>query len=164
MKDSLREKLQALVARSAALNEQLSDAEVLRQPNLLRDLSIELADISDVVRSYETYCDLEQEIIEVRNLLDDDDKKIQAAAADEIQALESSLANCLEEIQRLLLPKDPNDKRNIFLEIRAGTGGDEAAIFAGDLYRMYKQFVQARRRARWFQGSHPTSSRQRRLF
>ena len=142
MKDTLREKLDVLVERNETINQQLSDPEVLQQPNLLRDLSIELAEISEIVRTYETYRALDQELGEVKLLVDDSDEQIQAIAAEEVLSIETQLQETLDELQRLLLPKDPNDNRNIFLEVRAGTGGDEAAIFAGDLLRMYKLFVQ----------------------
>ncbi len=142
MKDTLREKLDVLVERNETINQQLSDPEVLQQPNLLRDLSIELAEISEIVRTYEMYRALDQELGEVKLLIDDSDEQIQVMAADEAMSIETQLQETLDELQRLLLPKDPNDNRNIFLEVRAGTGGDEAAIFAGDLLRMYKLFVQ----------------------
>ncbi len=142
MKDTLREKLKVLLARYDTLNQQLSDSEVLQQPNQVRDLSIELAEISEVVQTYEKYCALEEELAEADALLQDPDPQIQTFAKEECESIESGLKTTLEDLQRLLLPKDPNDKRNIFLEIRAGTGGDEAAIFAGDLLRMYKLYVQ----------------------
>ncbi len=142
MKDSLREKLEVLVERSAALNQSLSDPEVYQQPNRFRELSIELSELSGIVQTYEKYRDLEAELAEVKSLLDDPDPQIQAVAAEEAADIESSLETALSELQILLLPSDPNDNRNIFLEIRAGTGGDEAAIFAGDLARMYKLYVQ----------------------
>ena len=142
MKDSLRQKLEALVERSDGLNQKLADPEVYQQPNQFRDLSIELSEISEVVQNYEKFRDLEVELSEVQSLLDDSDPQIQAIATEETEILTTQLDTTLENIQRLLLPRDPNDNRNIFIEIRAGTGGDEAAIFAGDLLRMYKLYVQ----------------------
>ena len=142
MKDSLRNKLDILTARHDALNTQLSDPEILRIPDRLRQLSIELSEISEIVQKYREHCSFEHQIQEAKLLLQDEDNQIQAMAQAEIQELESSIQNTSDQLQRLLLPKDPNDKRNIFLEIRAGTGGDEAAIFAGDLYRMYRTYVQ----------------------
>ncbi|MDE0310397.1 MAG: peptide chain release factor 1 [Acidiferrobacterales bacterium] len=144
MKDSLRNKLDTLTARHDTLNIQLSEPENLRNPERLRQLSIELSEISEVVRKYREHCSLEEQLEEAKVLLQDDDQQIQAMARTEIQELEEGIETTSGQLQRLLLPKDPNDKRNIFLEIRAGTGGDEAAMFAGDLYRMYRVYVQNR--------------------
>ncbi len=144
MKDSLKQKLDVLSARHDVLNDQLSDPEILQNSDLLRELSIELSEISEVVQKYREHRSYEEQIEDARLLLQDDDTQIQSMAQAEIAGLESSMEKSSAELQRLLLPKDPNDKRNIFLEIRAGTGGDEAAIFAGDLLRMYKIYVQNR--------------------
>ena len=142
LKDSLRHKLDVLAERRRTLNEQLSDSEVVQNSDRLRELSIELSEISEVVQQYNAYTSFEAQIEETRLLLEDDDPQMRSMAETEISELEQSMQNSLDELQRLLLPKDPNDSRNIFLEIRAGTGGDEAAIFAGNLYRMYKLYVQ----------------------
>ena len=142
MKDSLRHKLDVLAERRRTLNEQLSDSEVVQNSDRLRELSIELSEISEVVQQYNAYTSFEAQIEETRLLLEDDDPQMRSMAETEICELGQSMQNSMDELHRLLLPKDPNDSRNIFLEIRAGTGGDEAAIFAGDLYRMYKLYVQ----------------------
>ena len=144
MKDSLRKKLDVLTVRHDTLNGQLSDPEILQIPDRVREISIELSEISEIVQKYREYCRFEQQIPEVKLLLQDDDSQIQEMAQTEMSELEMGIHNTNEQLQRLLLPKDPNDKRNIFLEIRAGTGGDEAAIFAGDLCRMYRSYVQNR--------------------
>ena len=144
MKDSLRKKLDVLTVRHDTLNGQLSDPEILQVPDRVREISIELSEISDIVQKYREHCSFEQQIQEVKLLLQDEDSQIQEMAQAEMSELEMGIHNTNEQLQRLLLPKDPNDKRNIFLEIRAGTGGDEAAIFAGDLFRMYRNYVQNR--------------------
>ena len=141
MKESLKEKLDVLTARHDSLNEQLSDPELMQNPDRLRELSIEHSEISEVVQKYREHREYEQQIEETRLLLDDGDADIQALAEAEIAELELNLEATNDQLHRLLLPTDPNDKRNIFLEIRAGTGGDEAAIFAGDLLRMYTVYV-----------------------
>ena len=141
MKESLKEKLDVLTARHDTLNEQLSDPELMQNPDRLRELSIEHSEISEVVQKYREHREYEQQIEETRLLLDDGDADIQALAEAEIAELELNLEATNDQLHRLLLPTDPNDKRNIFLEIRAGTGGDEAAIFAGDLLRMYTVYV-----------------------
>ena len=142
VKDSLRHKLDVLAERRQTLNEQLSDSEVVQNSDRLRELSIELSEISEVVQQYNAYTSFEAQIEETRLLLEDNDPQMRSMAETEISELEQSMQNSMDELHRLLLPKDPNDSRNIFLEIRAGTGGNEAAIFAGDLYRMYKLYVQ----------------------
>ncbi len=142
MKDSLREKLEALVERHEELNQELSDPGIFQQPNRFRELSIEQAEISSIVQIFENYRTLATELDEVKSLLDDDDPLMQVAAQEEASSIEMRIETALNELQKLLLPSDPNDSRNVFLEIRAGTGGSEAALFAGDLARMYKLHVQ----------------------
>lgn len=144
MKDSLRKKLDVLAVRHDTLNGQLSDPKILQVPDRVREISIELSEISEIVQKYRTHCGYEAQLEEVKPLLQDKDPQIQAMAQTELSELELCIQNTVDQLQRLLLPTDPNDKRNIFLEIRAGTGGDEAAIFAGDLYRMYRNYVQNR--------------------
>ncbi len=133
-----------LSAKQEELNAQLSDPKVIHNVDQFRQFSIELSDISEVVSTYEQYSALEQEIEEITILTDDGDAQIQEMARTELGSLKEQLDATLVTLHKLLLPKDPNDSRNIYLEIRAGTGGDEAALFAGDLLRMYKQYVQNR--------------------
>ena len=144
MKDSLRHKLNLLSDKQQELNARLSDPQTIQNMDLFRELSIELSDISQVVSKYEHYASLEQEIAETTVMLEDDDVQIRELAQAELAQLKEQLQSALEELHKLLLPKDPNDSRNIYLEIRAGTGGDEAALFAGDLLRMYRLYVQSR--------------------
>ncbi len=145
MKESLRHKLDLMSDKQRMLNAQLSDPQVIQNTDQFRDLSIELSDISDVVAKYEHYARLESELQEAELMLEDDDPQMQELAQSELTGIKEQLETTLEELHKLLLPKDPNDGRNIYLEIRAGTGGDEAALFAGDLLRMYKLYVQSRR-------------------
>ena len=144
MKTSLRQKLDILKHRRRELNELLSDPDVVTNADRVKELSIELSEISDVVDKYDEYCRFEVEIEETGALLKDSDEEIRTMASAEISELEIARESVLEELKRLLIPKDPSDKKNVFVEIRAGTGGDEAAIFAGDLCRMYKLYVQGR--------------------
>ena len=143
MKESIRNKLDVLVARQDEINAELSSSEVMQDMNRFRSLSIELSEIAEIVEKYRQYSTLEQELSDVQVMLDDPDAQIKDLAQVEFEELEGKLERTQEELHKLLLPKDPNDARNLFLEIRAGTGGDEAAIFAGDLCRMYKLYVQA---------------------
>jgi len=143
---SILSKLDHLLLRQEELNALLSDPQVITDQNRFRDLSMELADINPVVDRYRRYRSLYEELEAARAMLEDSDKEVRKMALEEVDGLQSRLASQEGELQKLLLPKDPNDQRNIFLEIRAGTGGDEAALFAGDLFRMYGLYAE---RYRW---------------
>jgi peptide chain release factor 1 len=117
---------------------------VIGDQNVFRDLSIELADISPVVDHFERYQALDGEMSETREMAEDHDPAIRRLANDEMPRLQSELEENVQTLRKLLIPKDPNDQRNIFLEVRAGTGGDEAALFAGDLFRMYTLYAEKR--------------------
>ncbi len=143
MKDSLRSKLDVLVNRQEEINAQLSDANIIQEQEKFRNLSIELSEISEVVEKYQLYSSLEKELEDVMLILNDQDTQIKEMAQSEAIEIETQLDQTRAELHKLLLPKDPNDAKNVYLEIRAGTGGDEAAIFAGDLCRMYQNYVQS---------------------
>lgn len=143
MKDSLRSKLDVLVNRQEEINAQLSDANIIQEQEKFRNLSIELSEISEVVEKYQLYSSLEKELEDVKLILNDQDTQIKEMAQSEAIEIETQLNQTRAELHKLLLPKDPNDAKNVYLEIRAGTGGDEAAIFAGDLCRMYQNYVQS---------------------
>ena len=143
MKDSLRNKLEILVNRQEEINAQLSDANIIQEQEKFRNLSIELSEISEVVEKYQLYSSLEKELEDVKLILNDQDTQIKEMAQSEASEIETQLDQTRAELHKLLLPKDPNDTKNVYLEIRAGTGGDEAAIFAGDLCRMYQNYVQS---------------------
>ena len=142
MNPSIITKLEYLVDRQEEINALLADPAVQEQQNQFRRLSIELAEIAPVVETYNKYRSLVSELDATRSMLDDSDSSIRRMAQDELPKLEQHIEQQQLGIQKLLLPKDPNDERNIFLEIRAGTGGDEAALFAGDLFRMYNIYVE----------------------
>lgn len=142
---SIRTKLEQLGERQEEINALLSDPAIIEAQNRFRELSIELADISPVVEQYERFCALHEERVETEQMLSDDDPEIRRLAQEELPRLTQRLEEEQLDLQKLLLPKDPNDDRNIFLEIRAGTGGDEAALFAGDLFRMYSAFAEQQR-------------------
>lgn len=122
----------------------LASPEVCSDMNRYRDLSRERAEIEPVVQKMHEYERLEQQMAECQEMLSDADMK--ALALEEISASKSEMERLEQDLKVLLLPSDPNDRRNIFLEIRAGTGGDESALFAGDLLRMYLRFAE---RQRW---------------
>ena len=122
----------------------LSDPEVMGDRNRFTALSKEFAEIEPVVQCYDKLQQFETSLQDSRALLEEDDAEIKALAEEDIRDSEQAIAVLSEELQVLLLPKDPNDHSNVFLEIRAGTGGDEAAIFSGDLFRMYTKYAETK--------------------
>jgi peptide chain release factor 1 len=119
----------------------LSDPVTISDQNAFRKLSIELSDIDPVIESFQQYKALQNEIEETQLMASDEDKEISEMAKDELSGLGSQIDSLENTLQLLLIPKDPNDNSNVFLEIRAGTGGDEASIFSGNLFRMYNYFA-----------------------
>ena len=124
-----------------ALTERLADPDVIADPDLLRRIMSDRAQSEDVVMAYEEYDRLRNELEDARELLqDEDDGDLKEMAREEIRRIEPRMADLEDKIMVLLLPRDPNDNRNCLLEIRAGTGGSEASIFAGDLLDVYKRY------------------------
>ena len=144
MTPSIRRKLEALAERHEEVGLLLAQPDVLADGNRFRDLSREYAQLEPVAASLKEHDAAERELADTRAMLDDPDMR--EMAADDIERLEARLVELDGELQILLLPKDPRDEGNLFLEVRAGTGGDEAAIFAGDLFRMYARYAE---RQRW---------------
>ena len=144
MKESIRDRLQQVSARYEEVGLLLSDPEVMSDQNRYRDLSKEYSQLEPVVSSWTQWQEARTSMDEARQMMQEDDPELQQMAAEEFESSEQALAGLERQIQLLLLPKDPNDDNNIFLEIRAGTGGDEAAIFAGDLFRMYQKYAEGR--------------------
>ena len=145
MKASILSKLDLLSERYEEVGALLSDAEIISDQNKYRELSKEYAELEPVVKSYQSFLEVFSDIAEAKLLLKDSDPDMRAMANDEVQDGQAQLESLEVDLQRLLLPKDPNDGKNVFLEIRAGTGGDEAAIFSGDLFRMYSKFAESNR-------------------
>ena len=144
MKESLARKLRGLLERRDELDALLASPEIVNQQERYRSLARERAEIDPVVQCYGDYRCAEDELAHAKALLADDDPELRALAADEIGAATARLHALERDINRLLIPKDPADDANIFLEVRAGTGGDEAALFAGDLLRMYLKYAERR--------------------
>lgn len=142
MTPQVREKLKALGATYEELMRLVSDPAVQSDATAYRTHSKALSDIQPAVDGFREYEQLERQLAENRELAGGDDADLAAMAEEEIPGLTARLTALEEELRILLVPKDPNDDRNIVLEIRAGTGGDEAALFAGDLYRMYSRFAE----------------------
>lgn len=133
-------KLEDISERFEELGDMLCDPEITSDKTRFLSLSREHADLRPVAEAYATYKGTESNLLEARELLADPDMR--ELAADDIAGLESSMTEQQASLQKLLLPKDPNDSKNVVLEIRAGTGGEEAALFAADLWRMYGRFAE----------------------
>ncbi|MCV6625957.1 MAG: peptide chain release factor 1, partial [Cellvibrionaceae bacterium] len=144
MKQSILDKLEHLQERYEEVGALLSDPEVIGDQNRFRELSKEYAELEPVVKCYSAYTTILDDIEEAKSLLKDGDADMREMAQEELKEAEGQLEPMEMELQKLLLPKDPNDDKNVFLEIRAGTGGDEAAIFSGDLFRMYSKYAESR--------------------
>jgi peptide chain release factor 1 len=145
MKDSIRNKLQTLLDRHEEIAGLLADPGIIADQNQFRELSQEYAQLEPVVRCFQNYNDAQDNLEAAEDMLKDDDADVREMAEEEKKEAGKQIETLELELQKLLLPKDPNDESNIFLEIRAGTGGDEAAIFAGDLFRMYSRFAELKR-------------------
>jgi peptide chain release factor 1 len=144
MTPSIRSKLEATVERHEELALLLSQADVLADNTRFRELSREYAQLQPVADAMRELASTERELADARVMLDD--PELREMASEDISRLETRLAELDGELQLLLIPKDPRDEANLFLEVRAGSGGDEAAIFAGDLFRMYTRYAE---RQRW---------------
>jgi peptide chain release factor 1 len=144
MKASILEKLERLSERYEEVGALLSEPEIINNQNKFRDLSKEYAELEPVVQAYQSYQRLLDDIKEAKLLLSEGDAEMKTMAEEELAECEARREPLELELQRLLLPRDPKDEKNCYLEIRAGTGGDEAAIFSGDLFRMYSRYAEKR--------------------
>lgn len=137
------DRLHSLEDRYNKLNEMLSDPEIISDTNKLREYSKEQSGLEDVVLVYREYKDVLSQLKDAKEMLEDNlDDEMNAMVKAEINELSDSQADMEEKMKVLLLPKDPNDDKNVFMEIRGAAGGDEAALFAGSLYRMYSKFAE----------------------
>lgn len=137
------ERLQAMEERYNDLNKLLSDPEIVSDIDKLREYSKEQSDLEDVVMAYRKYNEVTSELEDARAMLDDDlDEDMLEMTKEEINELTEQKEKLEEDLKVLLIPKDPNADKNVIMEIRAAAGGDEAALFAGDLYRMYSRFAE----------------------
>jgi peptide chain release factor 1 len=142
MKESLLLRLDTISERYEELAALMSDPNVISDQNKFRDFSKEYAEIEPVVKCYSQYKLALEDIDEAKMLMGDGDAEMREMAEEELKEAKAALETLDVELQKLLLPRDPNDGHNVFLEIRAGTGGDEAAIFSGDLFRMYSRYAE----------------------
>lgn len=146
MKSSIQSRLEQLVDRFEEVSALLSDQGTIANQDKFRDLSREFAEIEPIVHCFQAWQKSRDDVKEASELARDGDADMRAMAEEELGLAEQKSEELDEELQRLMLPKDPNDGKNVFLEVRAGTGGDEAAIFAGDLFKMYMRYAE---RQRW---------------
>ena len=144
MKDSIRQRLQKLAERFEEVGRLLATDEVAGGSSQFRELSVEYARLQPLAESFDRYRDLERDLAAAHDLEDDPDAGMRTLGEEELGRVKRELEVTEQELRRLLLPKDPRDDKNIFLEVRAGTGGDEAAIFAGELHRMYARYAESK--------------------
>jgi peptide chain release factor 1 len=144
MKESIRQRLQRIADRYEEVGRILASDEVPGGSQQFRELSVEYARLQPLAERFGRYHGLERDLGAARELQQDADAGMRALGNEEITRIEAAIASEEVELRKLLLPKDPRDDKNIFLEVRAGTGGDEAAIFAGDLYRMYARYAESK--------------------
>lgn len=142
MKKSLELKLELMLERFQEIARLLSDASIISDQNQFKSLSKEYAQLEPVATCYDLYLLALANLNSLQEMIDNDDAEMAELAADEIDAAKAQIEKLDEELQWHLIPKDPDDERNVYLEVRAGTGGDEAAIFAGDLFRMYSRYAE----------------------
>lgn len=144
MRESIRRKLETLVERREEVGRLLGEPSIAADPARFRDLSREFSQLEPVVSALADYLRVERELAAARSLGNDADPELAALAGDEVERLTAELADAQRRLESELVPRDPRDELGLFLEVRAGTGGDEAAIFAGDLMRMYLRYAETR--------------------
>jgi len=145
MKDSIRLKLEALVERHEEIGLLLSEGDIISDQNKFRELSMEYSQLEPVTHTFGDFQTAHNDLEAANEMLNEDDAELREMAVEEKKDATQRIETLELELQKLLLPKDPHDNNNIFLEVRAGTGGDEAAIFAGDLFRMYSRYAENQR-------------------
>ena len=141
------QKLKDIEARLVEVETQMSDPQVAQDPSAFQKLAREAKDITPVATQYRSYKDTLGELTKVQEMIrTEKDAELREMAHEELHTLEARKGEMEEQIRTLLIPKDPNDEKNVLLEIRAGTGGDEAALFAGEIFRMYQRYAE---RQKW---------------
>jgi len=143
VKDSIRNKLETTRERFEELEGLMSDPDVIKDQDQFRDLRKEYARLEPIVGLFQQYEKLSDDVTAATEMVNDSDDEVRQMGEEELAALEENRESLELELQKALIPPDPHDDSNVYLEIRAGTGGDEAAIFAGDLFRMYSKYAEA---------------------
>ena len=144
MKESVVRKLENLVERFEEVQALLGDPQVIGDQDKFRNLSKEFSQLEDVVSGFNAYKQAQENLESANEMLNEDDADMREMAQEELKLAKAEIERLETELQVLLLPRDPNDDSNCFIEIRAGAGGDEAAIFAGDLFRMYSRYAESK--------------------
>lgn len=142
MKASILVKLESLVERYEEVQRLLGEPIVISDQNKFRTLSKEYSQLEEVTKCFQAYQQAQEDLVAAEEMTKEEDAEMREMAQEEIKIAKATIERLTDELQILLLPKDPNDDRNCFLEIRAGAGGDEAGIFAGDLFRMYSRYAE----------------------
>jgi peptide chain release factor 1 len=142
MKESVQRKLESLIERFEEVQALLGEAEVIADQDRYRGLTKEYSQLEGVVECFRAYQQAQQDLESAQEMMQEDDAEMREMAQEEFKGAKKSIDALTQELQVLLLPKDPNDESNCFVEIRAGAGGDEAAIFAGDIFRMYSRYAE----------------------
>ena len=145
MKDSIKNRLDSARERFEEVSGLLSDPDVISDQNQFRDLSREYAKLEPMVGMFAKYESMAEDIIAAEEMVNDSDDEIRSMGQEELASLTEGRDKLLLDLQKALIPPDPRDDSNVYLEVRAGTGGDEAAIFAGDLFRMYSKYAESMR-------------------
>ncbi|ARR49936.1 peptide chain release factor 1 [Photobacterium damselae] len=144
MKPSILVKLETLEERYEEVQHLLGDPSVISDQDKFRALSKEYSQLEEVTKCFQAYKQAQDDLAAAEEMANEDDAEMREMAQEEIKEAKAEIERLEDELQVLLIPKDPNDERNCFLEIRAGAGGDEAGIFAGDLFRMYSRYAERR--------------------
>ncbi|MEC7885630.1 MAG: peptide chain release factor 1 [Pseudomonadota bacterium] len=142
MKDSLRAKLEDLLGKYKSIQDSLSNPDIIGNQEKYKELSVEYSKLKDIVANYNKFLNAETSLKESKEIEKSKDSDLNLLIEDEIKKSRSLIEELSKTLEISLLPEDPHDNSNVFLEVRAGTGGLEAAIFAGDLYKMYSRFVE----------------------
>ncbi|HEU4778827.1 MAG TPA: PCRF domain-containing protein, partial [Steroidobacteraceae bacterium] len=142
MKDTIRLRLEKMVDRFEEIGRSLADPAVIGRQREFRELSQEYARLTPVAEKFGAFQALERELSSARDMQKDSDPGMREMGQEEMSRLAPEIERAEDALKALLIPRDPRDDKNIYLEVRAGTGGDEAAIFAGDLYRMYARYAE----------------------
>ena len=137
-----RDRLEALEAKYEDLTQQMADPAIINDPAEYRKISKARSEAEEVVLKFREWKKVDADVAQARGMLNDSDADLRGMATDEIAGLEPQMARLEEELKVLLLPRDPNDEKNVVLEIRAGTGGDEASLFAAEMFRLYSRYAE----------------------
>ncbi|OOE59148.1 peptide chain release factor 1 [Salinivibrio sp. ML323] len=144
MKASILAKLESLSERYEEVQHLLGTPDIINDQNKFRALSKEYSQLEEVIKCFTEFKQAQEDLAAAQEMANEDDAEMREMAQEEVAQAEQTIESLTDQLQILLLPKDPNDDRNCFLEIRAGAGGDEAGIFAGDLFRMYSRYAEQR--------------------